>query len=299
LGSKNKVLKCPACNSTYPTIKILESEIVCTECNKHFIKTVEDYFYNFYDGVRDVKGALLSEEKPDFLTNQAFGSVLFRANLSAIKKAILEVNGSTILDIGCGNGRYYYYFKEFVKEYYGLEPSMIPYHRKKNDTEEYSNALFIHYNTENELPIHTTSVDVVTFIASYDHIPDPEPVVKNAWDTLKCGGTMIIVMQNYDFWVKRVLRKVISEKKLKNEDDHFRVHTPETLVKEIYSYVNPIKHSISSDFFFLPNIPKGIGWIYSSKNLISAIDKIISFTLRLFKIRHSGSAMVVSFKKNG
>jgi SAM-dependent methyltransferase len=295
--SLNLVLKCQKCKSVSPSIQVNDNELVCMKCNERFIKEPEDDFYNFYSGSKIVEGSLLSEEKQDFLINQAFASISFKANLNELQNAVLKVNGAVMLDIGCGNGRYSYYFKDILKEYYGLEPSLIPAHRIVKNTNKLNQTIFIHYSTEIDLPVHSESVDIVTFIASYDHIPDVAPIVKNAWGALKPGGTMIINMQNYDFWIKRLLRKIISKRRLQNEDDHFRVHSPNTLVKEIYSVVNPISYHISSDFFYLPNLPKKLGWLYFSTGLMSMLNGAIRLILKTFRICHSGSAMIVSFKK--
>lgn len=226
----DNILKCPTCDSNTESLLIKKGSVECRQCKSIYKKNGS--FYNLYIGEKVSEGFLLEEQEENVVTNEKFGTFVFNATLNQLKKELNHFKCSNILDLGCGNGAYANFLEGYYDKYYGLEPSDIPEKRLlKVEDGEISNTVLCHFSTNGSYPIQNNSVDVVSLIAVYDHIPDIKPSIIDAWNKVKKGGGMIVVMQNYDFWIKSIAKGIVNEKHLKHEDAHFRVHSPESLVR--------------------------------------------------------------------
>lgn len=297
----DKVLKCPSCNADSPTIALEEEDnnksLHCISCNAIFPLDKRDSFFLFFKERGDVRGHLLSEYEKNLYANRNFRDFYLSNTISDLKLALKDLQGKVIIDIGCGNGGYSNALKGLYQDYYGLEPSEIPNEETISEPCLQKGVILIHYDSTKNLPIHNGSVDVAVLIASYDHIPDVENVVKDIYNKLNGNGHLIIVMQNYNFWIKNIINRVSGKQLFRGESDHYRIHSPDTLIKEIRSFVDLEVKSIRADSIFLPNLPKRFGFIYFSKNMMIFVNSLIKHFLSLFPQKNLGSTMTVVFKK--
>ena len=298
----DKVLKCPSCNADNPTIALEEKDnsrfLHCISCNATFPFDKRDSFFLFFKERGGATGHLLSEYEKDLYANKNFRDFHLSNTISDLKLALKDLRVKVIIDIGCGNGGYTNALKGLYQDYYGLEPSEIPNKETINEPYLQKGVTLIHYDPAKNLPIHNGSADAAVLIASYDHIPDVENVVKDIYNKLNDNGYLIIVMQNYHFWIKNIINRVSGKRLFRGESDHYRVHSPDTLIKETRSFVDLEVKSIRADSIFLPNLPKRFGFIYFSKNMMIFVNSLIKHLFLLFPKKNLGSVMTVVFKKS-
>lgn len=105
--------------------------------------------------------------------------------------------GSSILDIGCGNG-------EFLKECerHGIYAEGI---EKNIDSEsKVKNILKIDIESA---PLPQKKYDAITFYHSLEHIQNPASVLQKVIDNIKDGGIIIVQVPNLDSWQFRVFKR--------------------------------------------------------------------------------------------
>jgi len=98
--------------------------------------------------------------------------------------------GDFILDIGCGNGRFYPFFKDRGGKYYGIDnsQSLIGIARGNFPGAEFAVADAL------ALPFKDNKFDLAVSIAVLHHIPSKEfrkMFFKEAWRVLKPGGILV------------------------------------------------------------------------------------------------------------
>lgn len=299
----DKVLRCPSCNADSPTIALEEKDnnrsLHCISCNATFPFDKRDSFFLFFKERGGAKGHFLSEYEKDLYANKNFRDFYISNTNFDLKLALKYLRAKVLIDIGCGSRGYPGPLKGLYQDYYGLEPSEIPDKETINEPYLRKGVILIHYDPAKNLPIHDGSVDAAVLIASYDHIPDAENVMKDIYNKLNDNGYLIIVMQNYHFWIKNIINRVSGKQLFRGESDHYRIHSPDTLTKEIRSFVDLEVKSIRADSIFLPNLPKRFGFIYFSKNIMIFVNSLIKYFFSLFPRKNLGSVMTVVFKKSG
>lgn len=104
--------------------------------------------------------------------------------------------GDKVLDLGCGNGRYYQYFKDKETEYIGIDNSekLIEIAKKKH--------LFADFRTGDalNLPFPNNYFDKVVSIAVLHHIPSEKlrkKFMEEARRVLKDNGILVITVWNF------------------------------------------------------------------------------------------------------
>jgi SAM-dependent methyltransferase len=101
-----------------------------------------------------------------------------------------EVNGAKVVDLGAGSGRFINAWIQLgARHVVALEPSESIEVVKKNSTNP---EMITFLNVPGDsLPAYG-DVDLVFSIGVLHHIPDPGPVVKAAYNTLRPGGKFIV-----------------------------------------------------------------------------------------------------------
>lgn len=125
--------------------------------------------------------------------------------------------GENVLDLGCGNGRYFEYLKEKNVNYFGIDSSkkLIALAKKR-----YLEANFQVADAFN-LPFLDNFFDKVISIAVLHHIPSEEfriQFLKEARRTLKPGGILILTVWDFlglkeiPVFLKFVILKLLGSK---------------------------------------------------------------------------------------
>jgi SAM-dependent methyltransferase len=286
-------LLCSKCD----TLLSLEKNVLkCPKCGNQYNKLSSGYF-DFRPGGSqpDQERGLKSHMEVGFYCNDKFQNFLSDSNLEHLKKALVKIDHKKILDIGCSNGCMFEAFNG-CEEYYGFDPSDIS---SISNCVKKDSVFLVHNDVERSFPVKEESMDGVTLFASYDHLPAPAPVIKDAWSKIKPGGFLLINMTNYGFWLKALINKISGKRLFKNEHEHFCVHDPKTLEKEVGSFIDSWEVvDVDSDFVYLPNLPKKISWMYFNQCYIRILNRFAYFLFhKLLRMKNRGSLMTVVFRK--
>ena len=286
-------LTCPACAECI-CAQSDRSELVCPACGRVFAVSSLDGFYALYDLAPMQNRSLLSDEEP--ILNPAMTSFGVSLTVRTIREALRKCRPDTVLDIGCGNGGYAEALSGLYTSYLGLEPSVIPASKRMGKPLG-ENVILVHNDPSKPLPVTKNSFDLVMFLASYDHIPNRDEVVAQAWDAVKPFGFMLITMTNYGFWAKRLLNFALGREVAKQEHDHYCVHSPRTLEAEVLSNgrIGEV-FWCEADNIYIPNSRAHI--LYRSRLVLTIANWLLHHTVNSFlRKKHAGSTMTVVFRK--
>lgn len=109
---------------------------------------------------------------------------------------------TTVLDVGCGNGRLYQLFAKCQCQYLGIDQSeeLIKLAKSKFDTN-------FEVQEMTNLKLVKNHFDQIWLMASYHHLPDEETRLKSLKqmaDSLKSGGEIIMLNWNMEGeWVQK------------------------------------------------------------------------------------------------
>jgi len=158
-----------------------------------------------------------------------------------------------ILDFGCGDGRYFSFFKKFLKEenIYGKEISETRIERCKKIG--WKNALYLRKG--DSLPFSENYFDFINFDQVIEHIPKGEVAfyLAELRRILKIGGKILILTPNYP--VKRlydVLNAALKKdpSRLKDDPTHVNRYNFKTLENELEIYFKHIKLETTGGFLY-------------------------------------------------
>lgn len=299
----DKILQCPVCKKSVPTIMRQESDknenkfLYCASCLKKFHRDEENSFFQFFEKECKSKGTFMTESEVNFYTNQKFKELCVNYLNSNLKQALKKYGKKIIVDVGCGNGKYAYNLNGLYCRYYGLEPFRISRNLAIDSSRLPENAMLLQYDTTEGLPIRDNSADIITFLASYDHVPNVKNTINNVYKKLKKDGYLLVLCSNYNFWVKQSINHLLGKKMFQHQNIHFNVYSPASLIKEVKSFSDFKVECVKADFFFLPNLPKEINFIYFSKKLMIFINFLLKYFLKMLSVKNAGSGMIVVFKK--
>lgn len=97
--------------------------------------------------------------------------------------------GDTVLDVGCGPGRYFTYLGYSHVSLHGVE---ISENAVSSCKQQYPLAAVIQYNINGGLPYVDNSFNIVYMGEVIEHIDDPQKLVTEAKRTLKPNGLLIM-----------------------------------------------------------------------------------------------------------
>jgi len=290
-------LLCPQCLKEN-LLRSEASQLKCTQCDITFLQNSSTFFFDFRSQSPNQDIGLLAEQEIDFYTNGIFKKFVRENTSRGYRKIIKLLKPGTILDIGCGNGSLAGSLSGLFSSYIGYEPSDLP-NGEGYPFSHLDNISLFHNDTDKKLPVRDQTLDLVLFMASYDHIPHPEKIVRDAWTKLRSGGHLMIVMSNYSFWVKSILNFLGGKQLFKHNHEHFCVHTPESLTKEILNFI-PEAHleNVDADDLYIPNLPKVFSFFYFKNWWLCALNNVLKFTFNfILRLKHRGSTMTLVFKK--
>jgi SAM-dependent methyltransferase len=267
----------------------------CSRCRSQYTMDTADGFFSFQQGAAGQDRSLLVHEVPASNPHMiAFG---WPINATHLRAAVSNFEPQTILDIGCGNGGFYDTLKDLCTSYYGLGPSPIPEVRRCRLRPSQDRTL-VHNDPHRSLPVAKGLVDMVLFLASYDHIPNRTEVLREAWRTVKPGRHMLINMTNYGFWAKRLANKICGKRSLRHEEEHFCVHDPRSLTREVCTNLDGAKLVLcDADYMHVPNSP--FRMFYRSKTILRVANWLLRVVIHDWLRRSEcGSVLICVFHKD-
>ena len=149
-----------------------------------------------------------------------------------------------VLDFGCGDGRYFSFFKRFFKEenIYGVEVSKKRIENCRNIGWE--NTFLIKEN--NHLPFEDNFFDFINFDQVIEHIleKDIDFYLNEMNRVLKPSGILTVITPNYP--IKRVYDLIIGLKsmnwsKIKDDPTHVSFYNSDKLLKLLVKKFNNVK----------------------------------------------------------
>ncbi len=113
-----------------------------------------------------------------------FSFLIDREILGFLKGVTSYVQGR-LLDVGCGDKPYYEIFKDYCKEYIGIDISPS----RKSTVEVIARAT--------RLPFKDETFETVLSTQVLEHIPEPEKMIREVYRVLKKGGIFILTLPQY------------------------------------------------------------------------------------------------------
>jgi SAM-dependent methyltransferase len=187
----------------------------------------------------------------------------------------------TVLDVGCGGGRFLSLCQANGWKAIGVEPSRdAAIHARRRGLDVYSQAWPV-------LAIPAASVDAVTFINVLDHLSDPFGALREAGRVLKPDGLLYIRVPNAPLhaWLKRVFARMGLE---------------EVAVLHLYGFSRRSFSLLLPKFGFAPLVvrtsPPAQGHAYEHGTVIRAwgygvlklADRLVYWTSRLLGLDRLG-----------
>lgn len=112
-----------------------------------------------------------------------------------------------LLDLGCGNGSFLFKVKNKVTEMHGVDisPSRISEAEELRDKDHKgSNISFKAIDIDEVLSYNDNYFDIITCIATFEHIYDPYSVIKEIRRILNREGILIIEVPNITWLPRRI-----------------------------------------------------------------------------------------------
>jgi SAM-dependent methyltransferase len=150
-------------------------------------------------------------ETPGAMVNQ-FGKSLSMQNAFA---AFTKIDGGTVLDIGCGPGRFRLRFSSPSLEYIGIDPIPLP------ECEEFP---FMRALAEH-LPVRENSIDHITVLGALDHFKDLDAFMREVIRVLKPGGKFHLMQSVHEVrgpmsllkWLAHETKDALEDRTTKSE----------------------------------------------------------------------------------
>jgi len=276
---EKKINSCPACSSKlflnytfgydyeYQTCLNKWNFVCCRNCKLLYLKNRPDpstlktiypkAYYSFnYDKINFIAryGKFFLDE------------IKFKKFLPRFKK-----NDYSILDIGCGDGRYlelmYKKFKLKKSNCHGLDFKNKKLETLKKEGYKISYENFVKYNKKKKF-------DIITMFHVIEHVQSPEFYLKKIRKLLKPGGSLVVETPNYDSLDARIFKNSFWG----------GYHIPRHFV--LFNDKNLIKFSKKMDFnikkkFFLTG---HYFWMMSFFNIVKNRSKILKYVFNPFNI---------------
>jgi methionine biosynthesis protein MetW len=147
----------------------------------------------------------MKEKYENYMSKQRepnFGKVWFTHAYDLIKRKSHFTSGSTILDIGCGNGE----FSKILHESWNVKPIGIDISRDYvQKMQDRGYEAYIVNLEDGNLPLKNNSIDGAVCLETIEHIFDADNVLSEINRVLKPGGELIISTPNVMYIYYRLL----------------------------------------------------------------------------------------------
>lgn len=193
--------QCLICNSkevknlfSFKAKDEIEYEIYkCKRCGLHFGNPIpiltddavheiysSEYFKNYYS--KNVEIEDVDQSARLYKT--------YEKQYSIFEKSIIRKSGLSVLDVGCGDGKFLEIFKKHGWKCYGIEPASYARELLKKKKLECLDVKFLDIHDKNE------SFDLILMDNVIEHVDFPGPYIKKAYELLNKEGLLIIKTPN-------------------------------------------------------------------------------------------------------
>jgi 2-polyprenyl-3-methyl-5-hydroxy-6-metoxy-1,4-benzoquinol methylase len=219
--------------------------IFCSSDAVRFQFPIEDQFGDFYKGYRCKKcSTFFLHPKPSSTQlTKAYNTsyygdgenkfnpfvekiIDFFRKRNAQKMAYLFGKDGKVVDVGCGNGNFLHYLGQAEDfELIGIEPEGISANRAAKHQEIRLIRGFLEEDT-----FEANSIDAVTLIHVFEHLPNPRQSLDIFQKILKKDGSLLIEIPNIDSWQAKLFRANWLHL---DPPRHLNMMSPKVLIQEL------------------------------------------------------------------
>lgn len=196
--------------------------------------------------------------------------------VKVLKKLFADLNGKTVLDVGCGKGRFSKVMIDLGANVNGIEPSEKLLHEAR----KIQGGSFL-LGSSTRIPFPNETFDCILCIEVLQHIPDLKRAIHEMMRVLKPEGKIIIIDRNKLCFIRSLWKKY---KEWKNEwlyPNNFpfreKSFTPGEMKKILFPYCKKIKVRYLGEYIQKGN-PFYLFCIYLSE-IISRICPPLSYNI--------------------
>lgn len=211
--------------------------------------------------------------------DRTYGSIISHIEVNAISNhRDLIGKRISLLDIGCGASKFsnenilFRSILETTEYYAGVEPS---WEMLKEATRDESPLFKLQDFTlvravGEALPFGNDSFDLITIKSTLDHCFDPNLVMRECYRVLKPGGLVVITLQNFKSWQRRVISTLMPRqyRKHRARDHHTSLFWPAKLRSDL------TENGFSSIEIF------GFKYLGLSRYKLAILEDILTYPLR-------------------
>ncbi len=176
-------VKCLSCGLTFMNPQVVPEDIGAlypTDYAPHATKGTQ--VASAFTSVPARKPSPLAGSIDDFFTNEKLGTEVTRARRE----------DSTLLDVGCGNGR----FLQKMRERYGYQVSGVDFSPLAVQAAKTNYGIDVFQGFLEDARYPDASFDVVTAWWYLEHVPEPLPALREIARILKPGGYLVFGVPN-------------------------------------------------------------------------------------------------------
>ena len=152
------------------------------------MKKIEDTWKNAWDNITSI--------------DEVYKSYGVKSVVWCFRHLLLNERKSSILDVGCGAGFYFKFFKSLgFKVIYGLEYDKGNIKKAQNLNKEIREFKIIQGDIKNlPSPFEENYFDVVVSLGLVEHFVYPIGIIIQLLKTVKIGGMLVLEMPNFRNW---------------------------------------------------------------------------------------------------
>jgi len=184
-------MNCPVCNHEFSKILYPETRsgrvVQCRQCG-----------FAFSDSPL---GEPIPGDLPAVVDDPALYLQNAKNRLRTLAK-VTGIQGGRLLDVGCFTGTFAAAAKELGFEVFGVEPV-----EQAAQLAEKNHGITVFRGAFLEAGISGGPFDVISFIHTFEHMPDPHRTLALCQKLLAKDGALLIETPNFDCAIRQVLRK--------------------------------------------------------------------------------------------
>jgi 2-polyprenyl-3-methyl-5-hydroxy-6-metoxy-1,4-benzoquinol methylase len=205
-----------------------------------------------------------------------------------------KVKNGRLLDIGCGAGNFLIEAQKIGWEVYGIDPSPLAVKAAKSQ-----GLRNIYQGFIPEADLKNNFFDAVIMFHVFEHVPNPEAVLREVYRILKPGGTAIISVPNFGSPASKIYGRYWSGLSFPLHYFHYRRNSLTRVLKQNGFVTYSVSYSnLASDF--LVSSPGNIFSIFYDYKLPHILRSMFQFWYRIWDIfDHLVGNMIAHFFRIG